>query len=372
MMKIAINANSFLKAQYTGIGRYAYNLVKSLESIDQQNDYTIYCQLKLFDKRRTIPKFTSTNFNVKADYFRRGLRLLKNIDVYHAPCPEVIQPLGSKVIVTIHDLVYQAFPEGHTEKTLRLTHEQFMSFIPHADHFICCSTNTKNDLKRFFDVNDSKITVIHPGIDRNEFFQLNEQQEMTARESIKELGITTPFLLSVGTLEPRKNLVNIFRAFSILKKKSKYTGKLVVAGMKGWKNDSIAQAIKSLNIQEDVVFLGFITNEMLRNLYHLTDVFIFPSFYEGFGYPIVEAFCCGAAVVTSNVSSCPEVAGDAAVLTDPNQSEKIAQAVSHLLEDSHAKNDFIRKALLRSADFDFKDVAKKTLQVYEKVISPSV
>ncbi len=140
-----------------------------------------------------------------------------------------------------------------------------------------------------------------------------------------------------------------------------------MVGMPGWKGEGLAGLIEHLGIKDDVIFLGFVSNDELRILYNLTEGFVFPSFYEGFGYPILEAFNCGAAVVTSNVSSCPELAADAALTVDPADSEAIARAVGRVLQDHGLKNALKHRAFARAQGFDNKETARKTLRIYEEV-----
>ena len=184
---------------------------------------------------------------------------------------------------------------------------------------------------------------------------------------MKPLGVESPYILFVGTIEPRKNLVSLLKAFSILKKNNKFYGKLVVVGMKGWMMEDLDQQIKFLGIGKDCVFLGHVKDQELRELYNMTEVFVFPSFYEGFGFPIVEAMSCGAAVVASRVSSCKEVAADAAQLIDPHNPEDIYSSIVEILDNRELSNNLKHKALERAGYFSFKNTAEQTLEFYQKI-----
>ncbi len=367
-MRIAINCRSFLLKNYTGIGRYAYNLVKSLSDIDKENEYWLYAQKKYFDFKRRIPRVPAENFSVKVDWFGQGLsRILNTVDIYHAPSPDFISIHDAKIIVTVHDLVYKTYPDGHTPQTRQTTEKQLTEIVDKADRIICCSQSTINDLRTYFPVKEGQVRLVYQGVDKNIFYPMKDQERQAARKALTKRGIPESFLLFVGTIEPRKNLQNLLLALSILKKKNKFKGKLVVSGMKGWMVEGLAEVIKKFSLTDDVVFSGYVSDDELRALYNLCEAFIFPSFYEGFGFPIVEAFSCGAAVITSNVSSCPEIAGDAASIVNPYNPDDLADVIQRVLEDSKLKKVLQDRALVRANNFSFLKTAQETLAVYQEV-----
>ncbi len=356
---------------YTGIGRYAYNLVKSLSEIDQDNDYILYAQKKYFDFKRNIPRILAKNFSVKVDWLGQGIdRTLKDIDIYHSPSPDFINIRHAKIVVTIHDLVYKTYPEGHTAQTIETTEKQLKVIVEKADKIICVSQSTINDLLQYFPVDSKRISLVYQGVDKNIFYPLGETERQLAKRRFAKKGIREPFILFVGTIEPRKNLQNLILAFSDLKRKRNFTGKLVVVGMKGWMVEWLQQTIEKFHLQDDIIFPGYIKDDDLRALYNLCDVFVFPSFYEGFGFPILEAFSCGAAVVTSNVSSCPEIAKDAAFRVNPYNPDEIGKAIMKVIEDKRLQENLKEKGLRRAQDFSFQKTAQQTLEVYKKVYSP--
>ena len=370
-MHIAINCRSFLKKQYTGIGRYTYHLIQSLREIDSENQYSLYVRKGLFDRKKHIPSIQTRNFANRVDWFNRGTaKTLKNVDVYHSPSPDFIDVPGAKVVVTVHDLIYKAYPQGHTQQTIDLTDQQMKKIAVQADRIICCSNSTMSDLKKYFEVGSRKIHRVYPGVDQSIFYPVQAGQEEQAKNILKANGITDRYILFVGTIEPRKNLSNLLKAFALLKQRKKFNGKLVAVGMSGWMNEGLEDLIRELQIKEDVIFPGFLSNEALRIFYNHAEVFVFPSFYEGFGFPIVEAFSCAAAVVTSNISSCPEIAQDAALTVDPNNVDAIAQAIIKIVEDPAFKKGLIQKGLKRAQEFSFSRMAEQTLAVYNEVYSP--
>ena len=366
-MRIAINCRSFLLKNYTGIGRYAYNLVKSLSEMDHDNEYWLYAQKKYFDFKRTIPRVQAENFHVKVDWFGQGSnKILGPVDLYHTPTIETLTFEKAKIVVTVHDLVYKTYPAGHTAQTRETAQKQVTQIVDRADRIICCSQSTINDLQQYFPVKPQQMRLVYQGVDKNIFYPLKDQERKQARADLTRRGIPQSFLLFVGTIEPRKNLQNLLLALSILKKKNTFKSKLVVSGMKGWMVEGLADVIKKFDLTDDVIFPGYVSDDELRALYNLCDVFVFPSFYEGFGFPIVEAFSCGAAVVTSNVSSCPEIAADGALVVNPYNPDEIADAVVRLLEDADFKSQLQTKALNRAMSFSFDKTAQETLAVYQE------
>ena len=298
-----------------------------------------------------IPRRDASNFSVKFDWLKRGAaKTLRSVDIYHAPSPEILPfskklPLGgeppadldAKLVVTVHDLIYKTYPQGHTRETLALSDAQFQSFIPRAARIICSSRSTQNDVRRYFPASKDKTCYVYQGVDTNIFILYAQWEIPLARKMAREKGVDGAVRSFVGTIEPRKNLKGLLEAFARLKQKKVFDGNLVVIGMAGWKGEGVTGLIEHLGIKDDVIFLGFVSDDELRVFYNLAEVFVFPSFYEGFGYPILEAFSCGAAVVTSNVSSCPELAADAALTVDPVDSEAIAQAMGRILQDPGLK-----------------------------------
>ncbi|MCA9409338.1 MAG: glycosyltransferase family 4 protein [Candidatus Omnitrophica bacterium] len=368
-MHIAINCRSFLKKKYTGIGRYAYHLVKSLSEIDTRNAYSLYAKKGIFNLTKRVPRFGPANFLSKIDRFNVGPeKFLGKIDIYHSPSPSTLDVNnGAKVVVTVHDLIFKTFPQGHTQKTLDETDKQFKNIGEKAAKIICCSKNTVRDLQKYFNIKKNKISMVYQGVDKNLFYLIGREEEKYAVKLLRNKGIHEPFILSVGTIEPRKNLENILHAFDKLRTRKQFQGKLVVIGMKGWMSESIYGLIRKLELKEHVIFLGYLSDPELRMFYNKAEAFVFPSFYEGFGFPIVEAFCCGTPVVTSNVSSCPEVAQDAAMIVDPYDPESISQGIAQIINDQEVKNMLREKGLRRAGDFNFRKTAKKTLDIYKEV-----
>lgn len=363
-MRIAINCRSILLSQCTGIGRYTYNLLDSLGEIDQSNEYILHVQKRLFDFKRNLPDFSRyKNLKSRVDYFHQGIG---KSDVYHLPSPSAIGSYEGKLVVTVHDLVYKMYAQSHTPQTIELTEQYMQAIAAKAHRIICISENTRRDLHAHFDISPERTCVVYNGVDHNIFYSLSSQERLDAPGHLKDLGIDRPFVLYVGTIEPRKNLHGLLESFALLKKKKVFHGQLVVAGMKGWMVESIGELIKKLGLERDVLFTGYVSDAQLRLLYNMTEVFVFPSFYEGFGFPILEAFCCQAAVITSQTTSCAEIASLAALTINPQDTKAMAQAMEHVLTDKALKASLQKAGLKRAQEFSFASTARQTLAVYQR------
>jgi len=369
-MKIAIDIRSTLKKRRTGVGQYTYNLIKNLALIDSKNQYSLYAKKRLFSLGKKLPDIRAKNFRFKIDRFNRGLdKSLGKVDIFHTPSQDLLDISGAKIVVTVHDLIFKTYPEGHSEDALKNAEEQVLNTVSKADKIICYSKSTVSDLKKFYDVDDKKIKLIYAGIDGEVFYPMDYQQIDKAKNKLQKFGINEKFILFVGTIEPRKNIGNLILAFNNLKKQNKIPHKFVIIGMKGWNYENILELYEKSEFKNEIIFLDYQPNETLKNFYNLADVFVYPSFYEGFGFPILEAFSCGAAVITSNTSSCKEVGEGAALLTDPTNVDELTQSIFNVLSDERIKNNLKNRGLEKSKMFSWQKTAQQTLEVYREVLN---
>jgi len=365
-MRIAVNCRSILLNHQTGIGRYTYHLLDSLGKIDAANTYILHAPKPLFSFKRQLPDFSKyKNLKPYNDYFKAGVGAC---DVYHFPCPDLIGAPKGKCVVTIHDLIYKTYPQGHTPQAIEQTDTHMKEIVLKADRIICVSENTRRDLHSSFKISPEKTTVVYNGVDHHLFYPFSKDERIKAASQLAELGVKAPFILYVGTIEPRKNLQGLLESFAALKERNIFQGQLVVVGMKGWMVENTASLIKQLGIEEDVIFLGFINDAHLCQLYNMTEVFVFPSFYEGFGFPILEAFACGAAVVTSNTSSCAEIASSTALTVDPKDIQAMSGAIEKVLKDKEFKASLQQAGIKRAREFSFEKMAQATLNVYQGLL----
>ena len=278
------------------------------------------------------------------------------------PCPTV---------VTVHDLSFALFPEffrGANAAYLRLFTRLSCR---RAARIIAVSENTRADVVRLYGVPGERVKVVPHGVDARFFPRpASEVAEFKRAHSLPD-----HFILFVGTLEPRKNLVKLIKAFSNLKSRpSERTGgklsnlKLVLAGGKGWYYDQIFAAVERLDVQDEVIWAGYVPAHDLALWYNSADVFAFPSRYEGFGMPLLEAMACGTPVVTSNASSLPEVAGDAALLAPPDSVGALADALARALTDADLRQTLRAKGLARAATFTWEETARRTAAIYRNAL----
>lgn len=226
MMQIAINVRSILKAQNTGIGRYTANLVQNLVRVDPENQYVMYVTKKLLDFRKKCPRFRAKNLSCCVDWNSRGpVKKLTSADIYHVPHPDMIERMPRvKVVVTVHDFVYKAFAQGHTDETLALTDAQMKSFLPFVDKIICCSRHTQMDLHRFFDVDLNKTCVVYQGVDKTIFFPLQDEDKASVIGALKIWAFINPIFFLSEPSSRAKISKAYWRRLRLLRKRESFQG----------------------------------------------------------------------------------------------------------------------------------------------------
>jgi glycosyltransferase involved in cell wall biosynthesis len=285
---------------------------------------------------------------------------MTDIDIYHGT-NFVVPPL-SRVpsVVTIFDVI-MLLPEFGVSMFRR---EELQRYIDRADAVICISDHTKNDVINFFKVPEEKMRVTLLAAD--ERFAPIADHDAVSRVT-KRLGIEGEYILYTGTMDSRKNILTLVRAFDMLKKEKRIDHKLVLAGKKGWLYEEILESVRTLGLEKDVVFTGFVADDDMPYLYNGAVLFAYPSLYEGFGLPPLEAMACGCPVVTSNTTSLPEVVGDAGLMVDPERPEELADAMGRIIEESELRAGLRARGLLRAAEFSWKRCAGETLEIYRSL-----
>lgn len=352
-MKIGIDIRSTLKKQ-TGIGRYTINLINALAQADAKNNYYLYSRKKFLDFKKSLPKLPAANFRHSVDYFKKGVdRILPELDVFHTSAYDLPRPKkAKKFIVTVHGVSAMAYPHGHDEKTIKDVDRQLRRILSEADLLILDSYSTKSDLMKFYTVSESKVRIIYPGADAPQFSYCSGE---TSQE---------PYILFVGTLEPRKNIQGLIKAFNMLKKEHGIAYKLIIVGMKGWMYENIFKEYENSEFKNDIVFKDYVSEKELKTLYRNASVFAYPSFSEGFGFPIVEAFNYGVPVVTSKTSSCGEVAGDGAILINPEDYREIGEAILKIINSETLRGELIKRGFERAKEFTWEKTAKEFLSLF--------
>jgi glycosyltransferase involved in cell wall biosynthesis len=397
MVKIGIDYTSAIQ-QSAGIGRYTRELIKALAtpvmrngSIAPRQDlmarhqgvarHLWMAQYRLFvaaSKPGLMPPLPGPNFAwcstrlterwLARLWYRLRIPLpiecwTGPLDLFHAP-DFVLPPVKSNTptIVTIHDLSFVRLPE----MTMPGMSDHLSQWVPYsvnrATHVIAVSEATRQDLIELYQTPPEKITVLYHGVS-SEFRPINEASRLAAIRQKYKLG-TQPYILSVGTIQPRKNYRRLIQAFARLK----LDVSLVIAGGQGWSYETVYDEAQKQGVAERVYFPGFVAEADLPALYSAASLFVYPSLYEGFGLPILEAMACGVPVIASNQSSLPEVVGSDGLLVDPYDVEAMAEAMARLLEEPRLSQRLSEAGQARAAQFTWSDTATKLINLYEKII----
>lgn len=365
----------------TGVGYYAKNLVHALAGVDSENDYILYgifcdCYPKRW-KKAVVPGASNFRLHQKRlpswwvdrkwkNFGKYKERLMGEIDVLHSTA--FTMPLLSrpKIVVTVHDLGCFIFPQYHAAANYQFVTKHLHLAARRANLIIAVSESTKKDVQRYLHIPDEKIEVTYEAAG-DIFFNRHPPDSIAAMKT--KYHITKPYFLAVGSIEPRKNLSRALVAFKALLEMKGANYQFVIAGGKGWKNEAFYTLLKKLDIDSHLVFTGYVKEEELPPLYQGAEAFIYPSIYEGFGLPVLEAMASGVPVITSNVSSLPEVAGDAALLVNPMEVFEIYEAMEALVTNPSLREDLKGKGLEQSKKFSWEKTALDTLKIYRKVFS---
>ena len=379
-MHIGIDASRVTVAQRTGTEQYTFELLAALAQIDRRNRYTLYCN----QPPTALPPL-GPNFSLRHIPFPRlwtHVRLSAELAL-HPPdvlfVPAHVLPAGvllrrrMRTVVTIHDMGYMRFPESHTQSQRRYLRLSTNWSARCASRLIAISNITRDDLVRYAGASPDTISVVYHGVSPR--FQPIEDQNLIAATQAK-YGITPPYFLYVGTIQPRKNLARLLEAFASAGGGGWGLGvgmqpsnpQLVIAGKHGWLTNEIErQSIQLFGPDSPAVrFTGYIADADLPALLSGALAFVFPSLYEGFGMPLLEAMACGTPVLASSTSALPEIAGDAALLIDPEDIAAIADGMARLASNAVLRADLRARGLARVAQFTWKRCAEATLAVLLK------
>lgn len=368
-MRIGIDAR-IVYYSAAGLGRYVSGLLGGLASIDQENEYTVYRSRKDQQACQLPPNFKLRRLWTPSHHAWEQASLplelaLSRMDVLHSP--DFIPPWrrSYRSVITVHDLAFVRYPQFLTPDARRY-YSQIGRAVNSADLIIAVSQSTRNDLVEMLGVPQGKVRVVYEAPSPQ--FRPLEADAAGAPDSVRALP--RPFLLFVGTLEPRKNLPTLLRAMARIKAERRApVPRLVVAGGKGWLYQEALDLIGHLDLGHDVVLFGPTTPQELLWLYNRAEMMVLPSFYEGFGLPVVEAMACGTPVVCSRASSLPEVAGTAALLVDPLDVDGLAGAICRVLDDRELRDSMRRAGMAQASRFDWPSTARATLAVYREAVS---
>ena len=356
-MNVAIPLEIIDSLEMTGCQYYAWHLIRELS---KHNGLDLTAIVSNRTPLEILPRNIKTRRHHQLRMFGavffnslvHPLSGLSNYDIIH--CPTVVTPFFFKpktaVIITVHDLVPLIHPYFST-----IRHRVYFRYfvgrqISEADHLIAVSNSTKRDIIHFYDQPSDKITVVPEGVGE-EFRPISSPKE--------------DYVLSVATLEPRKNFKGLIEAFIQMKQRTKVSTRLLLAGREGWKHSNLFRIPNEY--KSDVLFLGYVSSQDLIKLYQRALAFIYPSFYEGFGLPVLEAMACGCPVVASNRASLPEVAGQSCLYVNPERTGEIADALSRILTDDSLANELSARGLERAKLFTWGKCARLTKEIYCRI-----
>jgi glycosyltransferase involved in cell wall biosynthesis len=377
-MRIGIDATPITNR--SGTGYYTQKLIEFLGRADSENRYVIFCPNDyaahlehpgMFD----YPNFRLVNLRVGASVpiaIWRQFALPKHakklgIDLLHFPSFIASLRIDIPSVVTIHDLCFELFPEAFS--ALRRTYYSLIipRSVRHCDSVIADSESTRNDILKHYAIDHGSVSAIHLGVDPVRFYHIADKDEHARLR--EQYNLPERFILYVGTLEPRKNIPRLIRAFAYGVASKSLPHHLVIAGRKGWMYDEIFREVRLLNLEKKVHFPGFVKPSQLAALYSMARSLAYPSLYEGFGLPCLEAMSCGTPVITSNRSSLPEFVQDCGLIVDPTSVDSIAAALYRICSDDEFCGNLSERGIQQARHFSWLTTAKKTLEVYNRTIA---
>ncbi len=367
-MKVGIDIHSVGKQQ-TGNETYIRNLVDNLLDLDSDDtDFHLFYTHE--DKMKVDARVPQTRITPPQSIFRIPFvfpyQLHKEkIDVAHFQY--VIPPITCcPTAVTIHDISYEFHPEYFNPMECR----RMKLLIPYSarksQHILTVSEYSKQQIVEKYRVPEEKVTVTYNGVS-DQFRVLGD--ELLTLQKLARFALDKPYILAVGNLQPRKNIERLIRAYSILRSAGKIDLDLVLVGRLRWGGAAIFDEVESLGIKEHIHITGYVSDDELVALYNKANLFVYPSLYEGFGLPLVEAMACGTPVISSIASCLPEVGGDAAYYIDPYSENEMMLAIEHLANNTTACDKLVEKGFQRAKQFSWKNAAEKTLQVFKEIVA---
>lgn len=366
-MKYKILVDSLaLLGSLTGIGRYNYEIIKYLSNLNSYDLSYFYGYIsknlvhaKQNTQLKSIRHLITKNYILKSLVRKISFQITTffspKYDLYWQPNFIPIPSIkAKKTVVSVHDFSWEYYPEFHPKERIEYFKSHFYHSIQCCDHIITGSHYTKQEIIERTKISAEKITVIYHGIDHNIFFPRPKHKQ------------NQHFILAVGSIEPRKNLKNLLLAYNLLDESLKKEYHLILVGAEGWKNQDIMELITTM--QPFVSYSGFVDDKTLAQLYSDATLFIYPSFYEGFGIPPLEAMASGTPVISSNASTLPEVCADAAYYIEPNDIEAITAAMNLFLKNPSLQDEYIQKGLIRSKHFSWKKSGEEHNDLFKSLL----
>ncbi len=372
-MRIGIDGR-YIEDHFPGIGRYTYNLINKIPEIAPEADFLVFHDPRLLNTRYDVedlarhPNLQLVSVDVPTLSLKEQHRLPSlakslSLDLLHSPY--YIKPywLPCPSVVTIHDLIPMIYPQHLPHRWTAWIFRATASLaVRRTNQIIAVSESTSRDLARLFGASQAQMTVVHEAAD--ERFRPFEKEQW--EQVLHRYGLPRKYILYLGINKPHKNLVFLLQVFSQVKTKAK----LVLAGREDPRYRQARKEAERLDLRERVVFLGEVADRDLPMLYNGAELFVFPSLYEGFGLPVLEAMACGTPVICSSTSSLPEIVGDAALTLDPLDRDAWVAALAELLEKEALRAEMSTKGLRRAQTFSWEDTARRTWLVYQRILEP--
>lgn len=368
-MVIGIDASRAVSGQRTGTEAYAFFLTEALIPLACQRGH----QLRLYFNHPPTNDCYLKGSNVEWAVIPwprlwTHLRLASELhrrppDLFFTPAHVIPVTYRRPSVATVHDLGYHYFPEAHTRRQVAYLRWSTRHNARRSRRVIADSQATKDDLIRFYRVDPAKISIIYPGTDPG-LRRIAEEEQLG--RVLRKYGITPPYVLYIGTLQPRKNLTRLVQAFA----ESGIRHQLVIAGKAGWLADPILATVFGYQspVTNNIVLPGFVDDRDKAALISRADALLYPSLYEGFGFPVLEGNACGTPVLCSNTSSLPEIAGDAALLVDPTSVEAMSAAIERIVNDSELREELVKKGYQNVARYTWQNTAQRVLDTLEAAV----
>lgn len=368
-MKIGIDLHTLTNFKQ-GTHTFTSNLVEELLALDRDNRYYLY----ITDKNEGVleafsrPNVTFSRVVPHQRLIRIPISLpvklaYDGIDVFHC---QYMAPLTAvtPIAVAMHDIIHEYMPELYPRNLCRMMRVLYPLSVRKARHVLTISEHSKQDIMKYYGVPPEKITVTYCGVSKA-FSPIDDQAAIGRAKH--RYGISGPYIYYVGRLEPRKNLLTLIRAYHALRQRGVDTHTLVLSGMKYYQYERLHALVVELGLQREVIFTGGVEDAELPLLINGASAFAYPTLAEGFGLPPLEAMACGTPVVTSNLSSLPEVVGDAGLLVDPLSVDELSSAIERIITDSELRASLRAKGLIQAGRFSWRDTANRTLEVFKRM-----
>ena len=369
-MRIGIDGRAAKWYRGTGIGTYTYQLISNLNAIDSDNDYLIFLPenstlTNLNSNFKIEPIHHSPNNNFWEEVSVPNILDNSRIDMYHVPQNGVglSENINCAKIITLHDIIPLKMPETVSDRYLNIFNNILPNLIPKCEGIITVSQYSKDDIAHYFNFPKEKIYVTHLAAEKI-YKPLNKS--ICKNILNKKYSISDNFILYVGGFSPRKNIIGLIESFSLLNASKRKNLKLVITGKKGFSYSLYKNRAENLNISEDVIFTDFIPLEDMPIFYNSAKVLVYPSFYEGFGLPPLEAMACGALVLCGNNSSLPEVYGDSALVLDLNDVNDVRKKIELAIKDNKLRNELLRRSKKNINKFSWNKTAREIYNVINK------